>query len=76
MSLIKWSARIKSLNIFLSIAMLYLLSARPVRAQEITVSAAVSLKEAFTELGKPLSRQKGIRVQFDFGASGDLVRQI
>ena len=49
----------------------------PVRAQEITVSAAISLKEAFAELGKAFEvRQKGTRVQFNFGASGDLVRQI
>jgi len=49
----------------------------PVRAQEITVSAAISLKEAFTELGKGFEAgQKGTRVQFNFGASGDLVRQI
>jgi molybdate transport system substrate-binding protein len=49
----------------------------PVRAQEITVSAAISLKEAFTELGKTFEAgQKGSRVQFNFGASGDLVRQI
>ena len=49
----------------------------PVRAQEITVSAAISLKEAFAELGKAFEAgQKGARVQFNFGASGDLVRQI
>ena len=49
----------------------------PVRAQEITVSAAISLKEAFTELGRTFEAgQKGRRVQFNFGASGDLVRQI
>ena len=49
----------------------------PVRAQEITVSAAISLKEAFAELGKGFEAgQKGARVQFNFGASGDLVRQI
>ncbi len=49
----------------------------PVRAQEITVSAAISLKEAFTELSKTFEAgQKRRRVQFNFGASGDLVRQI
>lgn len=49
----------------------------PARAQEITVSAAISLKDAFTELGKGFEvRVKGARVQFNFGASGDLVRQI
>ena len=54
-----------------------LLLALPVRAQEITVSAAISLKEAFTELGKTFEGgQKGSRVQFNFGSSGDLLRQI
>ena len=49
----------------------------PVRAEEITVSAAISLKEAFVDLGKAFEGgQKGSRVQFNFGASGDLVRQI
>jgi molybdate transport system substrate-binding protein len=49
----------------------------PVRAQEITVSAAISLKDAFSDLGKSFeARQKGTRVQFNLGASGDLVRQI
>jgi molybdate transport system substrate-binding protein len=49
----------------------------PVRAQEITISAAISLKEAFAEIGKSFEDgQKGTRVQFNFGASGDLVRQI
>lgn len=49
----------------------------PVQAQEITVSAAVSLREAFTELGKTFeAQQKGVRMRFNFGASGDLARQI
>jgi molybdate transport system substrate-binding protein len=46
-------------------------------AEEMTVSAAISLKEAFSELAKGFeTRQKGVRVLFNFGASGDLVRQI
>lgn len=54
-----------------------LVPAIPAQAQEITVSAAISLKEAFTDLGKAFEvRQKGVRVQFNFGASGDLARQI
>ncbi len=65
---------LKSLFIFI---LFTLVLALPVRAQEITVSAAISLKEAFAELGKGFEAgQKGTRVQFNFGASGDLVRQI
>jgi molybdate transport system substrate-binding protein len=45
--------------------------------QEITVSAAISLKNAFEEIGKLFeSKYQGVKVTFNFGASGDLVRQI
>lgn len=45
--------------------------------REIIVSAAISLKDAFTELGK-LYEQKnnGVIVSFNFGASGNLAGQI
>jgi molybdate transport system substrate-binding protein len=45
--------------------------------QEIIVSAAISLKNAFEEIGKLFEgKYKGVKVSFNFGASGDLVRQI
>jgi len=45
--------------------------------KEITVSAAISLKNAFEEIGKHYeSKNKGLKVVFNFGASGDLMRQI
>lgn len=45
--------------------------------QELTVSAAISLKNAFEEIGKLFeAKYKGVKVSFNFGASGDLVRQI
>jgi len=45
--------------------------------QEIIVSAAISLKNAFEEIGKLFeAKYKGVKVTFNFGASGDLVRQI
>jgi molybdate transport system substrate-binding protein len=45
--------------------------------QEITVSAAISLKDAFEEMGKVFKEKNlGVRVLFNFGASGDLSRQI
>lgn len=45
--------------------------------KEITVSAAISLKNAFEEIGKLYEdRNKGTMVVFNFGASGDLIRQI
>jgi molybdate transport system substrate-binding protein len=74
---IPWSAWIRRFKIFLLAALFILASAEPARAQEITVSAAISLKEAFVELGKAFeARQKGVPVRFNFGASGDLARQI
>jgi molybdate transport system substrate-binding protein len=45
--------------------------------KEITVSAAMSLKNAFQEIGKVFeAKHGGVKVQFNFGASGDLIRQI
>ncbi|HYA87838.1 MAG TPA: molybdate ABC transporter substrate-binding protein [Nitrospirota bacterium] len=44
---------------------------------EITVSAAISLKNAFQEIGKLYeARGDGVKVLFNLGASGDLARQI
>ena len=44
---------------------------------EITVSAAISLKNAFEEIGRLYeSKKPGSKVIFNFGASGDLMRQI
>ncbi|MHB1391281.1 MAG: molybdate ABC transporter substrate-binding protein [Thermoleophilia bacterium] len=45
--------------------------------QKLTVSAAISLKDAFTEIGKNFeSQHPGLQVEFNFGASGDLAQQI
>jgi molybdate transport system substrate-binding protein len=50
-------------------------SAKPVT--EITVSAAISLKNAFEDLGKIFEeKHPWTKVRFNFGASGDLARQI
>jgi molybdate transport system substrate-binding protein len=43
---------------------------------EILVSAAVSLKDAFEEIGSLFERQTGVRVRFNLGASGLLQKQI
>jgi len=43
----------------------------------LTVSAAISLKNAFDEMGKIFEAQhSGATVQFNYGASGDLKKQI
>ncbi|MGD1075428.1 MAG: molybdate ABC transporter substrate-binding protein [Thermodesulfovibrionales bacterium] len=47
------------------------------KTKGIIVSAAISLKNALEEIGTLYeSRQRGAKVSFNFGASGDLVRQI
>jgi molybdate transport system substrate-binding protein len=47
------------------------------RAVDVTESAAASLREAFTEIGKEFERtHPPHRVQFNFGASGQLVQRI
>ena len=43
---------------------------------EILVSAAISLKNAFEEIGSMLEKQTGIRARFNLGASGLLQKQI
>lgn len=44
--------------------------------QNLTVSAAVSLKNAFNELGGLYQSQTGKKVEFNYGASGVLQKQI
>ncbi|TAN46104.1 MAG: molybdate ABC transporter substrate-binding protein [Nitrospirae bacterium] len=44
--------------------------------EELAVSAAMSLKSPFEELGKIYAAQNSVTVRFNFGASGDLARQI
>jgi molybdate transport system substrate-binding protein len=52
-------------------------NAEPAQAtREITVSAAVSLKDAFREIAKQYEERTGVKVNFNFGASGALQKQI
>ena len=60
----------------LCLAVLVALSARA-SAEEMTLSVAVSLKEAVEELGKAFaSGRPGLTLRYNFGASGDLQKQI
>lgn len=46
-------------------------------AQELTLSVAISMKEAVEEIGRHFVRSRsGVRLQFNFGGSGDLQKQI
>jgi molybdate transport system substrate-binding protein len=54
-----------------------ILTAQPARAEEIIVSAATSLTDAMTRIGRDFSKQNpGATVRFNFGATGALQRQI
>jgi molybdate transport system substrate-binding protein len=54
-----------------------LLSGTNVRADEITVSVAASLKDALTQISANYSRvQPSTRISFNFGSSGTLQKQI
>jgi molybdate transport system substrate-binding protein len=44
--------------------------------REITVSAGASLKDAFREISKQYEERTGVKVNFNFGASGALQKQI
>lgn len=63
---------------------LILLSCRPERTHtaaggedsELIVAAAISLKEALTEIGRRYTERTGIPIRFAFGASGVLQRQL
>ncbi len=60
-----------------SVATLLVLAALPVHAETVIVSAAASLTNAFTELGRMFAAQhKGVVVRFNFGSSGSLEQQI
>jgi molybdate transport system substrate-binding protein len=56
---------------------LVLIAATGARAQEMTLSVAVSLKDAVEELGRSfMAANSGVRLRYNFGASGDLQKQI
>src|SRR5215467_14963419 len=51
-------------------------SRAPAGSDELVVSAAVSLKDAFNEIAKIHEQRTGAKVRFNFGASGALQKQI
>jgi molybdate transport system substrate-binding protein len=54
-----------------------LLTAAAAGAQEVTLSVAVSLKEVTEELGRAfMTARPGVTLRYNFGASGDLQKQI
>lgn len=54
-----------------------LLGASGATAQELTLSVAISLKDATEELGRTfMAAHPGVTLRYNFGASGDLQKQI
>ena len=49
----------------------------PARAQEMTISAAISTKEVVEELGRGfMAARPGVTLRYNFGSSGELQKQI
>ena len=57
-------------------ALMCMLVAPAAHAETITVAAAVSLKEAVTEIAETYEKNTGDHVEFTFGSSGQLMAQI
>ena len=56
---------------------LLLLHAAPVHAQDVTLSVAISMKEAVEQLGRGfMAARPGVKLQYNFGSSGELQKQI
>lgn len=65
---------IRNLGVTLAVV---LLAATGVRAQDMTLSVAVSLKDVTEELGRTfMTAHPGVTLHYNFGASGDLQKQI
>ena len=61
----------------LVLALVVLASAAPAAAQELTLSVAISMKEGSEEIGRLFTKSRpGVTVRFNFGASGELQKQI
>ena len=62
---------------FLPAVLLGLLAVSRVDAQEVVLSVAVSLKDAVEEIGRGFTASRpGVTLRYNFGASGDLQKQI
>lgn len=67
----------KALPKFFGLVSICLFWIKPVASAELTVSAAISLKESFTEIAAQFKKEHpNDTVLFNFGASGELAQQI
>lgn len=66
----------RPMRMLAALALTVLLTA-PAAARELTLSVAVSMKEAVEEIGRGFAASRpGVTMRYNFGASGDLERQI
>src|SRR5262249_43044057 len=71
------SRSMRAVRRFVLAVALMLIGAGAATAQEIVLSVAVSLKEAVEEVGRGFSAaHPGVKLRYNFGASGDLQKQI
>ena len=52
------------------------LAASAANAAEITVSAAASLSESFTQISQEFTKETGVKVNLNFASSNNLLRQM
>ena len=63
--------------VLVAAAALLLASGSPAFARELTLSGAISMKEAVEELGRGFtSSHPGVVLRYNFGSSGELQKQI
>ena len=59
------------------VALLLLAAVGPAQAQDVTLSVAISMKDAVEELGRGFKASRpGVTLRYNFGSSGELQKQI
>ena len=59
------------------VALLLLAAVSPAQAQDVTLSVAISMKDAVEELGRGfIASRPGVKLRYNFGSSGELQKQI
>jgi len=67
----------RCMKVFAVALAMSILLADGARAQEVTLSVAISLKEVTEDLGRTfMASHSGVTLRYNFGASGDLQKQI
>jgi molybdate transport system substrate-binding protein len=73
-----WRVSMSALTrVTVAIVLLLLATAGVAQSQEVTLSVAISMKEAVEELGRGfMAARPGVIVRYNFGSSGELQKQI